>query len=128
MIAINSPIKSKNPRTVSAASSVIYYIEIECPRCCYDIMVLSSDFDRLYYFCEECSLSLLINQSTYPRFLYILETSNKMGRFYTKLDIVIAAVVLISAPAVTPSFQRVQTFQGGVICWQNCGTYSYIRR
>ena len=34
--------------------------EIECPRC-YDIMVLSYDFDRLYYFCEECNLSLLIN-------------------------------------------------------------------
>jgi hypothetical protein len=34
--------------------------EIECPRC-YDIMTLSYDFDRLYYFCEECNLSLLIN-------------------------------------------------------------------
>jgi transcription elongation factor Elf1 len=34
--------------------------EIECPRC-YDIMTLSYDFDRLYYFCEECQLSLLIN-------------------------------------------------------------------
>jgi hypothetical protein len=34
--------------------------EIECPRC-YDIMVLYSDFDRLCYFCEQCSLSLLIN-------------------------------------------------------------------
>jgi hypothetical protein len=33
--------------------------EIECPRC-YDIMILSYDFDRLYYFCEECNLSLLI--------------------------------------------------------------------
>jgi hypothetical protein len=33
--------------------------EIDCPRC-YDIMVLSYDFDRLYYFCEECNLSLLI--------------------------------------------------------------------
>jgi hypothetical protein len=33
--------------------------EIECPRC-YDIMTLSYDFDRLYYFCEECNLSLLI--------------------------------------------------------------------
>jgi hypothetical protein len=31
--------------------------EIDCPRC-YDIMVLSSDFDRLCYFCEECNLSL----------------------------------------------------------------------
>ena len=34
--------------------------EIECPRC-YDIMTLCYDFDRLYYFCEECNLSLLIN-------------------------------------------------------------------
>jgi hypothetical protein len=34
--------------------------EIECPRC-YDIMILSSDFDRLDYFCQECNLSLFIN-------------------------------------------------------------------
>ena len=34
--------------------------EIECPRC-YDIMVSSSNFDSLYYFCQECSLSLLMN-------------------------------------------------------------------
>jgi hypothetical protein len=34
--------------------------EIECPRC-YDIMALSSDFDRLSYFCRECNLSLLMN-------------------------------------------------------------------
>ena len=34
--------------------------EIECPRCS-DIMSLSSDFDRLCYFCQECNLSLLVN-------------------------------------------------------------------
>jgi hypothetical protein len=34
--------------------------EIECPRC-YDIMILSSDFDKLGYFCQECNLSLFIN-------------------------------------------------------------------
>jgi hypothetical protein len=34
--------------------------EIECPRC-DDIMVLSSDFDKLEYFCQECNLSLFIN-------------------------------------------------------------------
>jgi hypothetical protein len=34
--------------------------EIDCPRC-FDVMILSSDFDRLYYFCEECNLSLLVN-------------------------------------------------------------------
>ena len=33
--------------------------EIECPRCS-DIMMLSSDFDRLLYFCHECQLSLVI--------------------------------------------------------------------
>jgi len=33
--------------------------EIECPRC-YDIMSLSSDFNGLCYFCQECNLSLLI--------------------------------------------------------------------
>jgi hypothetical protein len=38
--------------------------EIECPRC-YDIMALSSDFDRLYYFCEECNLSLFYFISWY---------------------------------------------------------------
>jgi hypothetical protein len=34
--------------------------EIECPRC-YDMMSLSSDFNGLYYFCQECNSSLLIN-------------------------------------------------------------------
>ena len=33
--------------------------EIECPRC-YDIMTLSSDFDRLGYFCQECDLLLVM--------------------------------------------------------------------
>jgi predicted nucleic acid-binding Zn ribbon protein len=31
--------------------------EIECPRC-HDIMTLCSDFDFLYYKCEECHLPL----------------------------------------------------------------------
>ena len=34
--------------------------EIECPRCS-DIMILSSDFDGLLYFCQECHLSLVMN-------------------------------------------------------------------
>ena len=33
--------------------------EIECPRCS-DIMVLSSDFDRLLYICQECDLLLVM--------------------------------------------------------------------
>ena len=33
--------------------------EIECPRCS-DIMILTSDFDRLLYLCQECHLSLVM--------------------------------------------------------------------
>jgi C4-type Zn-finger protein len=33
--------------------------EIECPSCS-DIMTLSSDFDKLLYFCQECDLSLVM--------------------------------------------------------------------
>jgi hypothetical protein len=31
--------------------------EIECPRC-YDRMTLCSDYDGLYYFCEQCGFLL----------------------------------------------------------------------
>ena len=31
--------------------------EIECPRC-HDMMTLCSDFDYIYYRCEECHLPL----------------------------------------------------------------------
>jgi hypothetical protein len=33
--------------------------EIECPRCS-DIMTLSSEFDKLLYFCQDCELSLVM--------------------------------------------------------------------
>jgi len=33
--------------------------EIECPRC-HDLMILSSEFDRFGYFCEECSFLLYL--------------------------------------------------------------------
>jgi transcription elongation factor Elf1 len=33
--------------------------EIECPRC-HDVMALSSEFDKLLYFCQECGLSLVM--------------------------------------------------------------------
>jgi len=33
--------------------------EIECPRC-YDIMTLSSDFDKLGFICQGCDLLLVI--------------------------------------------------------------------
>jgi ribosomal protein S27AE len=35
--------------------------EIECPRC-HDIMMLSSEFDRLCYVCGVCNLSLQIQR------------------------------------------------------------------
>lgn len=34
--------------------------EIECPRCIYDIMTSSSDFDKLGYVCLECDLLLIM--------------------------------------------------------------------
>jgi late competence protein required for DNA uptake (superfamily II DNA/RNA helicase) len=34
--------------------------EIDCPRC-HDIMMLSAQFDRLCYLCEECSFSLYLS-------------------------------------------------------------------
>jgi hypothetical protein len=36
--------------------------EIECPRC-YDMMTLCSDFDSLYYSCEECGFILFTIKS-----------------------------------------------------------------
>jgi hypothetical protein len=35
-------------------------LEIECPRC-YETMILSSDFDKLFYCCEECNFLLKIS-------------------------------------------------------------------
>ena len=35
--------------------------EIECPRC-YDAMILCSDFNSLYYLCEECNFCLYIQK------------------------------------------------------------------
>jgi transcription elongation factor Elf1 len=51
---------SKQQQTLQTQREHEIETEIECPRC-YDVMVLSCDFDKLYYFCEECNLWLLIN-------------------------------------------------------------------
>jgi hypothetical protein len=45
-----------------AISKDIEY-EIECPRC-YDTMTLCSDFDSLYYSCEECGFILFAIKSS----------------------------------------------------------------
>jgi hypothetical protein len=39
------------------AAKEIIENEIECPRC-YSVMMLCSDFDSLYYICEDCDFSL----------------------------------------------------------------------
>ena len=44
---------SKQQQTLQTQREYEIETEIDCPRC-YDIMVLSYDFDKLYYFCEEC--------------------------------------------------------------------------
>ena len=38
--------------------------EIECPRC-YDTMTLRSDFDSLYYSCDECGFILYTIKKSY---------------------------------------------------------------
>jgi len=38
--------------------------EIECPRC-YDTMTLRSDFDSLYYSCDECGFILYTIKRSY---------------------------------------------------------------
>jgi hypothetical protein len=35
--------------------------EIECPRC-HDLMTLQLEFDRFFYFCEECCFTLSYTQ------------------------------------------------------------------
>ena len=40
-------------------------LEIECPRC-YNTMELSSDFDKLCYFCQECNVFRLKNSVKRP--------------------------------------------------------------
>jgi uncharacterized paraquat-inducible protein A len=40
--------------------------EIECPRC-HDVMTLFSDFDFLYYQCEECHLPLYTSSNQFVK-------------------------------------------------------------
>jgi len=39
--------------------------EIECPRC-LDTMILFSNFDNLYYFCEGCEFNLYTRTKSCP--------------------------------------------------------------
>jgi hypothetical protein len=49
-------VESEAVARVKAAKEIIEN-EIECPRC-YSVMILCSDFDSLYYVCEDCDFSL----------------------------------------------------------------------
>jgi hypothetical protein len=56
-----NPLKNENDnedKEEKIIKKVVY--EIECSLY-YNILALSSDYDRLCYLCQECSLSLLIN-------------------------------------------------------------------
>jgi hypothetical protein len=44
----------EKPKEESFSQDLSIEHEIECPRC-HDIMTLGSEFDRLGYYCEECS-------------------------------------------------------------------------
>jgi ribosomal protein S27AE len=52
--------KEEHVSQVTNEEDVSIEQEIECPRC-HDVMTLHSEFDRLRYFCEECSFSLHLN-------------------------------------------------------------------
>jgi formamidopyrimidine-DNA glycosylase len=62
---LETSVKTKNSPQIEEGQQgqqkqeTVTYIEheIECPRC-YDTMTLRSDFDSLYYFCEECAFIL----------------------------------------------------------------------
>jgi hypothetical protein len=49
-------VESEAVAGLKAAKEIIEN-EIECPRC-YSVMILCSDFDSLYYVCEDCDFSL----------------------------------------------------------------------
>jgi hypothetical protein len=51
---LNSPEDEKNDDSVKDMER-----EIECPRCA-NMMLLSSEFDRLGYVCKECDLLLVM--------------------------------------------------------------------
>ncbi len=50
-------VKNENQHEAETKISDTIEHEIECPRC-YNLMTLCSDFDSLYYLCEECDFSL----------------------------------------------------------------------
>jgi len=63
-VAYNSKLMQyllKNSRHISITDNIEN--EIECPGC-HEIMTLCSDFDLIYYKCEECYLPLYTAQSS----------------------------------------------------------------
>jgi hypothetical protein len=60
-IELQTPAADLHPQDDEKSDEVLKNIEkeIECPRC-NDIMTLTSDFDKLGYFCQECDLLLVM--------------------------------------------------------------------
>jgi hypothetical protein len=51
----------ENKEDIAPKENLPVDYEIECPRC-HDLMNLRSDFDKFFYFCEECSFNLSFMQ------------------------------------------------------------------
>jgi len=54
---LQSQLEKQKERNIVKEEDLSIVQEIECPRC-HDVMTLHSEFDRLGYYCEECSFSL----------------------------------------------------------------------
>ncbi len=52
--------KQKNGKKHKITANTELQFEIECPRC-FETMDLYSNFDSLYYFCNECNFHLYTN-------------------------------------------------------------------
>jgi hypothetical protein len=59
-----SQLEKEKERNIVKEEELSIVQEIECPRC-QDIMTLHSEFDRLGYYCEECSFSLHLSHWNY---------------------------------------------------------------
>ena len=75
-----------NEEPVSKEQDLSIAQEIECPRC-HDVMTLCSEFDRLGYFCEECSFSLHLSHRKCGLLFFISRS---------RLDLILYGILTIS--------------------------------
>ena len=68
--AYNKQRNGKKQHKITAGTELQF--EIECPRC-FEIMALCSNFDTLYYFCEECNFHLYTHIAVNATTNHVLE-------------------------------------------------------